>query len=525
MIVGTRFLRPFQVFLPSLYSLITVLPMIDATPAKPAQPAIAPAPGVPFEHPLMVKQPRSWSRAILWLLLLVTTGTIIWAYFAKIEEAIPAQGKLEPQASVKAVQIPVNGVVKELMVKEGQRVKAGEVLVRLDPTTAKAEVKSLEKVRTSLIQEKQFYEAQLGQAGTTSLDAVTTISPQMLSLTKSRGALIAENQLLQSQLDGGSSGMALTREQQERLQSETAELASRTAMARSSVGQLQEQLNATTVRLESAQQTLDINQKILDDLTPLAEVGGISRIQVLKQKQEAQTNRSQVKELRKEQERLRWAIAEAQAKVQNTQAVTRKDNTTQISGNLQRIAEIDTQLTKAIVDNNKRIAEIDSQISQAQQILKYSEVRSPVDGTVFDLKVSGPGYVANPNINEPILKIVPGDGLVAKVSITNQDIGFIREGMPVDVRVDSFPFSEFGDIKGEVTLIGSDALPPTEAQPYYTFPAKIRLDRQTLLANGREIPLQSGMSVSANIKIRSRTVMSIFTDSFSKTAESLKFVR
>jgi HlyD family secretion protein len=499
--------------------------MTNLTSAPSAPAAIAASPGIPFDHPLMVKQPISWSRAILWLLLVVTTGSIIWAYFAKIEEAIPAQGKLEPQASVKGVQIPVNGVVKELLIKDGQQVKAGEVLMRLDPTTAEAQVKSLEKVRTSLIQEKQFYESQMGQAADPVLGSITEISPQMLSLTKSRGALTTENRLLQSQLDGGSDGMALTREQQERLQSETVESASRVMIARSGVGQLREQLNLTTVQRESAEQTLAINQKILDDIAPLAEEGGVPRIQFLKQKQETQTNESKVKELAQEQERLRWAIAEAEAKVQNTQAVDRKDITTRISTNLQRIAEIDTQLTKAIVDNNKRIAETDSQISQAQQILKYSEVRSPVDGTVFDLKVFGAGYVANTNTNEPILKIVPGDALIAKVSITNQDIGFVREGMLVDVRVDSFPFSEFGDIKGELIAIGSDALPPTETQPVYTFPAKIRLNQQSLLANGREIRLQSGMSLSANIKIRERTVMSILTDSLSKTAESLKFVR
>jgi len=499
--------------------------MINLTPTKSAPPAIAPAPGTPFDHPLMVKQPVSWSRAILWLLLLVTTGSIIWAYFAKIEEAIPAQGKLEPQASVKEVQVPVNGVVKEVLVKEGQSVKQGDVLLRLDPTTSKAQVKSLEKVRTTLLQENQFYQAQMGQAKVVNLSALVNIPPLIVSLTKSREALIAENQLLQSQLTGRANGMTLTAEQRERLQSETLEAEARVSMAASGVKQLRQQLEQTSLQLESAQQTLAINQRILNDITPLAEEGGLSRVQFLKQKQETQTNQSQVKQLGEEQERLRWAIAEAEAKLQHTRASDRKDITTRISNNLQRIAEIDTQLTKAIVENNKKIAEIDSQISQAQQVLKYSEVRSPVNGIVFDLKASGPGYVANLNTNEPVLKVVPGDALIAKVSITNQDIGFVKEGMPVDVRLDSFPFSEFGDIKGELVSIGSDALPPTETQPYYTFPAKIRLNRQTLLANGREIRLQSGMSLSANIKVRERTVMSIFTDSFSKTAESLKFVR
>jgi HlyD family secretion protein len=97
--------------------------------------------------------------------------------------------------------------------------------------------------------------------------------------------------------------------------------------------------------------------------------------------------------------------------------------------------------------------------------------------------------------------------------------------MPVDVRIDSFPFSEFGDIKGTLVAIGSDALPPTQIQPYYTFPAKIQLDRQSLIVNGREVKLQSGMSLTANIKVRKRSIISIFTEQFTRGMESLKFAR
>ena len=148
---------------------------------------------------------------------------------------------------------------------------------------------------------------------------------------------------------------------------------------------------------------------------------------------------------------------------------------------------------------------------------------APVNGTVFDLQVHSPGFVAT--ASQSILKVVPDDSLLAKVFITNRDIGFVKEGMDVDVRIDSFPFSEFGDVKGKLVWIGSDALPPDEIHPFYRFPAKVRLQRQSLLINERKIPLQSGMSVNANIKVRSRSVMSIFTDLFTKSVESLKFVR
>ena len=129
------------------------------------------------------------------------------------------------------------------------------------------------------------------------------------------------------------------------------------------------------------------------------------------------------------------------------------------------------------------------------------------------------------NTSEPVLKIVPNDTLIAKVYITNKDIGFVNEEMPVDVRVDSFPYSEFGDVKGELVRIGSDALPPDEVYPFYRFPAEIRMDKQTILVNGKEVPLQSGMSVSANIKVRKRPVISIFSDLFMRKLDSIKTVR
>ena len=134
-----------------------------------------------------------------------------------------------------------------------------------------------------------------------------------------------------------------------------------------------------------------------------------------------------------------------------------------------------------------------------------------------------PGFVAN--TSEPVLKIVPSDNLKAKVFITNKDIGFIKTGMKVDVRLDTFPFSEFGDVKGTVESIGSDSLPADQTHPYERFPATIKLDKQNVIIKGEKKVLQSGMSLSVNMKIRERTVMSIFTDMVMKQGDALKNVR
>jgi hemolysin D len=338
---------------------------------------------------------------------------------------------------------------------------------------------------------------------------------------KRTAALTDENRFLRAQLTGTAAG--LTADQQLRLQYKTSETQSRTEASQLQAAQLERQLAQAEVQRSTAAETLTTNQSVLEKVKPLADQGAISQLQYLKQKQEVSANQSEVQQLAQEQQRLALAVQEVKAKTLNSDANDGKDILAQLALNEQKIAEIETQFTKAILENKKRIAEIDSQIQQSQQLLKYGEILAPVDGVVFDLKPKTPGYVTN--VTEPLLKIVPQGTLIAQVSITNQDIGFVKPGMTVDVRIDSFPFSEFGDVKGELIWIGSDAAQPTQSQPFYTFPAKIRLQQQQLQVQGKPIALQSGMSLSANIQTRKRKVIDVFTEQFKKGMESLKFVR
>ncbi|GAB4184437.1 MAG: HlyD family type I secretion periplasmic adaptor subunit [Coleofasciculaceae cyanobacterium] len=486
-----------------------------------------------FDQPVLLRQPHHWSRGILWGIMGVTTFGIIWASVAKIEQAVPAQGKLEPQGKVQDIQAPVGGVVKELLVKDGQSVKKGQLLLRLDPTADKAKLASLNQIRAKLIQENQFYRAALRNP-TISLNPPSEtqieLSSELPSLAKSREALVAENQFYQSQIDGNSRTTNLNSEQRQRMRFATEELNSRIASAESEVEQLQKRLDQNQSQLLNARKRLETEQRILSDLEPLVRVGGFSRIQYTKQQSEVGTRKAEVEQLNDEKIRLELDIAQAREQLANTKALTKKELTDQIAVNNKQINEADAkidaikrQIRETILANEKKIAEIDSQLKQAEVTLDYQELKAPVDGTVFDLKPAAPGFVTNST--EPILKIVPADALVAKVDITNKDIGFVKEGMRVDVRIDSFPFSEFGDVKGTLDSIGSDALPPDQIHQYYRFPAKVKLDRQSLVVNGNKVPLQSGMSVSVNIRVRDRTVLSIFTDLFTSQADSLKTVR
>jgi hemolysin D len=472
-----------------------------------------------FEHPLVLQQSGFWPQAILWTMLGGLCTGLVWANTAEMEEAIPAQGKLEPQGTVKDVQAPTQGVVKAIYVKEGQRVKKGQRLLKLDPTAITAQLQSLKQVRQMLAQENSYYRSLL--QGDIDKVAPARIPQSIIALSRSRVALLNEAQYLRAQLSGNIAG--LSADQQARLRYNQADLQSRSEAANLQVMQLRQQYYQARVKYNTAQQTLAVNTQILNRVEPLAREGAISQIQFLKQQQEVTGNQSEVEQLIQEQRRIQLAIAEAQSKVQTTMAVDGRDVMALLSVNEQKIAEIESQFTKAILENEKRVSEIDSQIQQTSQMLKYSDIKAPADGAVFELKPSAPGFVAN--AAEPLLKIVPQEDLIAKVTITNQDIGFVKPGMPVDVRVDSFPFSEFGDIKGELVAIGSDALPPTQEKPYYSFPAKVKLKRQTIKVKGQPIQLQSGMSLSVNIKTRNRKVIDIFTEQFKKGSESLKFVR
>jgi hemolysin D len=502
-----------------------------------------------FDRPVLLEQTHIWSRTIAWGIIGITAFTLIWASIFQIDEAIPANGKLEPQGKVTDIQAPVGGVIEQIHVKEGQLVKKGQILISLEKTTTQIEINSLQKNRLALLQENEFYHSKFTE---NSSDKLTQqqflklqIPPEIAALSQNRAQFIAENQLYRAQLQGSSVGVNLTVEQQLRLRSRQSELSSQLLAAQLETKQTQQQLLQNEVQIVNAKEVLKINQKILNNLESLSKEGAYPRLQTLKQEQDVRIKEAEVARFTKERQRLQLVIAQTKEQINKIAAQSQEEILSRITTNEKSIADIDSQLTKIIVENQKKIYEIDSQLSQVRTKLKYQRITAPIEGTVFELKPNTPGFVANST--EPILKIVPNDILFAKIYITNKDIGFVKENYKqsecakldinnkqqnnhqcpqVDIRIDSYPFQQYGDIKGKLISIGSDALPPDQINPYWRFSAKVRLDKQAIaLHGGSELTLQSGMSINANIKLRKRTIMSIFTDFLAKKAESLKFLR
>ena len=143
---------------------------------------------------------------------------------------------------------------------------------------------------------------------------------------------------------------------------------------------------------------------------------------------------------------------------------------------------------------------------------------------MFDLQPDSDSYVATNA--QPLLKIVPSGQLSGEVNVGNQDIGFIRAGQAVKIRIDSFPYTEYGEIDGKISSIGADALPPTELIRTYHFPVDLRLDNSTLeTKEGTLIPLKPGMTITTNLKLRDRRLIELLSDLFTNRGDSLKRLR
>jgi HlyD family secretion protein len=357
---------------------------------------------------VVLQQSRFWARGISWALMGVTGFALAWLALAKTEEIVTAPGKLEPLGVVKDVQMPVGGVVDQVLVKEGDRVKKGQLLLKLDTEATQDRKASVEKTI-------QFKEQQL--------------SLKQVELTRYLAVNDTEQQVLRD--------------------------------------------------------SLVLEKEVLSRLDKLNREGATAELQFLQQRNKVQEVAGQLEQAKVERLRQQ-AILEQGAR--------------ELSSNL---------------------ADLRSKLIELNVNIRYQAIRAPEAGLVFELKPKSKGFVAE--TSEPVMKIVPFDRLEARVEVPSKDIGFVQVGKAADISIDSFPSSDFGVLQGTVRKIGSDALPPDQLKQFYRFPVDIRLNSQQLkLKSGASLPLQVGMSITANVKLRKVTYLQLLLSDFKDKAKSLQ---
>ena len=368
----------------------------------------------------ILQQGRFWMRTVTWTLIGTTVFGVGWLALARTEEIVVAPGQLEPIGSVQDIQMPVGGVADQILVQEGDRVKAGQVLMRLDTEASEEQRNSLEKT---------------------------------IKLKKEQ----------------------LRLKDQEK----------------------QRYLQMNNEEVQMLENNLELQSEILVRFEELAEAGATSELQYLSQQNAVEETRGRL--LQSKADRLR------------------------------QIALLDQQTAQLQSD----LADLNGRLVETKVTLRYQQLRSPVDGVVFDLKPTARGFTAQST--QTVMKVVPLGSLEAKLEVPSNKIGFVQvpPGCPkerdacmnADISIDSFPSTDFGVLKGKVTRIGSDALEPDpqKQRDELIFPVTVQLDEQQLrLKSGASLPLQVGMSLTANIKLRKVSYLQLLLGEFQDKAESLQ---
>ncbi|KEF42828.1 MAG: hypothetical protein ER33_04635 [Cyanobium sp. CACIAM 14] len=169
-----------------------------------------------------------------------------------------------------------------------------------------------------------------------------------------------------------------------------------------------------------------------------------------------------------------------------------------------------------------RLLDTTTRIGQVEERLRLGRVTAPRDGRVFDLQARA-GEIATPGRH--LLRLVGQRGLEAELSVSNRDIAFLRPGMPVDVRVTSLPFTDYGSLKGSVVRVGADALPADPRTGQEAFPVIVSFDGRSLGRRGQSYPLRAGMAVTGLVQQGSRPVLALLNDRFTGFFDAARTMR
>jgi len=420
-----------------------------------------------FKQTILLNRSQRSSTVLVWTAVGSVAGVVVWACTAPLSETIAVRGKLEPGSNTQRIDTPAPGVVEAVLVKEGQQVRKGEPLVRFDLREPRSKLSTSTSIRQRLINENEVAQATLGDAAASA---------------------------------------RLSANQRRQLASQSEELATRIETAR-------QQLLKAQVHLAGNQKDLETYRNIADRYASLVAQGAASEVQLIQIRQQQEQARNSVAEDQRE-------IARLQAGLANASAVT------------------SVELRRKIEDNLNQIEQSDGDIRLAKQQIQYGLLTSPVDGVVFDIEVrpgsvvaQGTGVSADTG-SKPLLKVVPLDDLQARVWIPNKAVGFVRPGLKADLSIDTYQASDFGYISAKVIGVGSDALNAdeqkrvlgTDAQGLY-FPAVLRLERQNIKLIDQQVPLQAGMSLTADIKLRERKFINILLSFLENQRRNLERLR
>ena len=413
---------------------------------------------------------------VVWLVALLLTVALAWSYFGRIDIVAVANGKISTEGSTKIIQPAISGVVTNINVREGQRIKKGETLLALDKTTAEKDV---------------------------------------ATANQSLNAARVERDILRRLAIGGNTDEIINNAD---LPDEAKAILRQFASSQTALSAARQQ--AVNGTISNYQQQLQFNQQAKNQLETNAQNLKNRKAEIEKRL----PNANPVDKLRLQNElsNIDQRITSADSAVlgQNQQLLQSQSALTQAQNQSQtQTAETNSAFSNQIITAEKRIIELENNLVKARQVLAQTNITAPVDGTVLSLTVKTIGGVVN--TGQQLAQIVPEKvPLYVDAALDNQDVGFVKPGQRVVVKVATYPFQRYGYLEGTVENISPDAIQDDKKGLIYKAKIKLNDDKSS---KQNQLKLLPGMSVSAEITTGQRRIIEFFLDPLmTKSDESLK---
>ena len=407
-------------------------------------------------HPDPEREPQRIITRMLALLAVLLVLVLAWAMFAQLDVSVNGRGAITPPSHLQEVQSLEGGIVREMLVKPGQRVRRGDLLLRLDTAQYEANLGASVQNRLAALAGRARLDALLSGATPRFAPEWQQEAPELIA---------KETQLWRDGQREFASATAAAREGVTRRRGELAEAHSRIA-----------QLDTG---LKIALESLSIEERLFKE-------GAGSRGDYLNAQQRVQQQRTELDSLRASVPRLVATLAEAQAQAGEVEARMRG----------QWGAQRSEYETKA--------GALASTVKGQQDQVSRRDITAPVDGVVNRVLVATVGGVAQPG--KPILEIVPADSeVLISVRVKPSDIGFIHVGQSASANVLAYDATTYGRLQAQVVRVGADAIPDERNEPY--FEVQLSTDRSQLTAHGKVLPITPGMPVDVGILTGRRSVL------------------
>ena len=439
---------------------------------------------LPAALEIMEKPPSPGLRWLMLGICTLFTLALAWSIIGKIDVVATASGKVIPTGNVKVIQPLELGYVRAIHVRNGEHVEAGQLLVELDATLAGADEAA-------------------ASAGLLTSELQAARNAALIAHLEGRPARFVAPP---------GTPPEVARSQQQFVANAIAEYEGQRASLAQQRSQHFADLAAAQAEVAKLQQTLPLVDRQIAARSELTEKGYYSKLKLLEYEQLRVEHLQNIEVQRANAARARAQIAQIDAEL------------AQLRGTFGRTA------ITAVVEGQDRSRIGREEVTKSARRREYQLLRAPVAGTVQQLAISTVGGVVQPA--QALMVIVPdGAQPVVEAHILNRDIGFVRVGQPVRVKLEAFPFTDYGIVPGVVETISRDAIDLSQpgaaqrdesgkpAQQGLVYAAKIRLGKRTIDVRGREQLIGPGLAVPAEIKPGERRIISYLLSPIAETLD------